>query len=83
MGFEAQVTDDFEDRLLGRFGWVLKALHGGAEGSDGALGVGGVEGVDRLIDLVLGQGWGSVRADDLGGSGEGWGDSGFEVGFVG
>ena len=81
VGFEAQVTDDFED-FLGLVGGVLEAFHGGAEGSDGALGVGGVEGVDCSVDLVLGHGWGSVGADDFGGSDQGWGDSGFEVGFV-
>ena len=82
VGFEPEVVDNVEN-LLGLFGRVVGGLDGGSERPDGALGVGGVEGVYRLVDLGLGECAGCVGAENVGGFGERWGYSGFEVGFVG
>ena len=68
---------------MGLFGGVVGGFDGGSEGADGSLGVGGVEGVYRLVDLGLGECGGCVGAEDFGGFSERGGYSGFEVGFVG
>ena len=82
MGFEPEVVNNVEN-LLGLFGRVVDGLDGGSERPDGALGVGSVEGVYRLVDSGLGESAGRVGTKNLGGFGERRGYSRFQIGFVG
>lgn len=82
VGLEAEVADDGDDGggSLGRF---AVGVEGGADGADDTLLVGGLKGVHRSVDLVLGEFGGRVGADQLGGAPQRGGDVGLEVGRVG
>ena len=70
------MVDGVED-VLGLLGGVFGVVDGGLEGADGALWVGGVDGVYGSVEVFLGEVGGWVLSKDFGGAAEAGWDFGF------